>query len=208
VLEAGNAIAVDLPGHGESDPLPGNPQDPASLARAVSTLLDKLKIDDVRLYAHNGAAAVALELAHRLGYRASSIALDAPAFLKDQSIAARYAPPVEPVWDGSHWLRAWNHVRDSELWWPWYERKHENVVKGGHRIDPHALTSRVREAMKQPASYTTAWEAALSYPWREHIKGLEKKIRTIASLQDVFAHLSPEAIKVEDNARSKAAAIR
>jgi pimeloyl-ACP methyl ester carboxylesterase len=204
VLEAGNAIAVDLPGHGESDPLPGNPQDPASLARAVSTLLDRLKIDDVRIYAHNGAAAVALEL----GKRASSIVLDAPSFLQDQSIATRYAPPVEPVWDGSHWLRAWNHLRDSELWWPWFERRHENVSKGGHRIDPQALTIRVREAMKQPGSYGPAWQAALSYPWRERIKGLEKKIRTIAAPQDVFAHLSPDAIRVEDNARSKAQAIR
>ena len=163
-----------------------------------------MKLGDLRVYAHNSAAAVALELAHR----ASGIILDAPAFLKDQTIAPRYAPPVEPVWDGSHWLRAWNHVRDSELWWPWFERKHENVVKGGHRIDPRALTVRVREAMKQPASYAPAWEAALSYPWRERIKGLEKKIRTICAPQDVFAHLSPEAIKVEDNARSKAAAIR
>jgi pimeloyl-ACP methyl ester carboxylesterase len=204
VLEAGNAIAVDLPGHGESDPLPGNPQDPRSLALAVLSLVEKMKLGDLRVYAHNSAAAVALELAHR----ASGIILDAPAFLKDQSIATRYAPPVEPVWDGSHWLRAWNHVRDSELWWPWFERRHENVAKGGHRIDPHALTTRVREAMKQPASYAPAWEAALSYPWRERIKGLEKKIRTISAPQDVFAHLSPEAIKVEDNARSKAAAIR
>jgi len=64
--------------------------------------------------------------------------------------------------------------------------------------------------MKQPASYGPAWEAALSYPWRERIKdlGLEKKIRTIAAPQDVFAHLSPDAIKVEDNARSKARAIQ
>ena len=207
VLEAGNAIAVDLPGHGESDPLPGNPQDPRSLALAVLTLLEKMKLGSLRIYAHNGAAAVALELAHRRG---ADVVLDAPAFLKDQSIAARYAPPVEPVWDGSHWLRAWNHVRDSELWWPWFERRHENVAKGGHRIDPQALTIRVREAMKQPASYGPAWEAALSYPWRERIKdlGLEKKIRTIAAPQDVFAHLSPDAIEVEDNARSKARVIR
>jgi len=203
-LEAGNAIAVDLPGHGESDPLPGNPQDPARLALAVGKLLDVLGIREFRIYAHNGAAPIALEL----GKRASSIVLDAPAFLKDQAIAPRYAPAVEPVWDGSHWLRAWNHVRDSELWWPWFERKHENVSKGGHRIDPQALTLRVREAMKQPASYGPAWEAALSYPWRERIKGLEKKIRTIAAAQDVFAHRSPAAVKVEDNAKARAAAIR
>ena len=210
VLEAGNAIALDLPGHGESEPLPGNPQDPASLAVSVQSALEKLGIGELRIYAHNGGAAVAVELAHRLGKRALGVTLDAPIFLgnEDSSFISRYAPDVQPVWEGSHWLRAWNHIRDSELWWPWFERTHKNVIKAGHRIDPHALTLRVRETMKQPASYGPAWQAALSYPWRERIKGLEKKIRYIASPQDIFAHLTPDAVKVGDSARSKAQFIR
>jgi pimeloyl-ACP methyl ester carboxylesterase len=201
---------VDPPGHGESDALPGNPQDPASLAGAIHAALRKLGIGEVRLYGHNTGAAIAVELAHALGTRARSVTLDAPAFLRpeDKFLSDEYAPSVTPVWDGSHWLRAWNHIRDSELWWPWLDRTHRNVRKVEPRIDPQQLTLRVREAMKQPESYQAAWREALAYPWRERIKGLETKIATIAAPQDVFAHLTPSATRVEDNARSRAEAIR
>ena len=80
----------------------------------------------MRLYGHNGGAAVAVELARRLGNRVLGLVLDAPCFLGDEerrSLPSRYAPDVLPVWEGSHWLRAWHHLRDSELWWPWFERR-------------------------------------------------------------------------------------
>lgn len=207
VLQAGNALAVDPPGHGESDPLPGNPQAPAALAAAI---MNVLPAGQVRLYGHGTGAAIAVELAHLLGNRAEQIVLDAPAFLRPQDDLRpeEYAPSVTPVWDGSHWLRAWNHVRDSELWWPWQRRTHQNVRKVEPRIDPQALTLRVREAMKQPASYQPAWREALAWPWRERIRGVEEKLRYIAAPQDVFAHLTPGATQVEDSALSRARALQ
>jgi pimeloyl-ACP methyl ester carboxylesterase len=210
VMAAGNALAVDLPGHGESDPLPDNPQEPASHAFCLQKLLDTLGIDRVRIYGHNNGAATAVELAHRLGERAASVVLDAPSFLReeDRFLPEEYAPSVTPVWDGTHWLRAWNHVRDSELWWPWLDRTRHNVRKAEPRIDPARLTLLVREAMKQPYSYQETWRHSLSWPWRERIKGLEKKIRYIAAQQDAFAHLTPGAVKIEDDPKSRATAIR
>jgi pimeloyl-ACP methyl ester carboxylesterase len=205
VLALGNALAADLPGHGESDPLPGNPQSVDAWTSSMERLLDRMNIRELRVYGHNGGAAVAVELAHRLGSRVRGVVLDAPAFVPDAQMASRYAPPVQPTWDGSHWLRAWHHIRDSELWWPWFERKHQNVRKTA-RIDPQALTIPVREAMKQPASYEPAWQAALSYDWRKRLAALPNLL-TIAAPEDVFAHLMP-AKTVEDNAASRARAIK
>jgi pimeloyl-ACP methyl ester carboxylesterase len=210
VLQMAPALAPDLPGHGESEALPGNPQDPAAHAAALERLLDRMGIREVRLYGHNGGAAVALELAHRLGRRARGVALDAPTFLGDEERArlpARYAPPVTPEWDGSHWLRAWHHLRDSELWWPWFERAHLNVRAVPPRIDPAALTVRVREAMKQPASYQSAWQAALAYAWRERLATLDLPLLRMAAPQDVFAHLH-DAQKIQDTAQSRALALK
>lgn len=201
------ALALDLPGHGESDPLP---QSIASWVETVEKLLEKLDIRELRVYGHNGGAAVAVELAHRLGRRVRGIVLDAPAFLGDEDRArlpAQYAPPVKPMWDGSHWLRAWHHLRDSELWWPWFDRTRHAVRRAAPRIDPQALTVRVREAMKQPASYEPAWEASLSYPWRERLAGVKVPVLVMAAPEDVFAHLMP-ATAVEDNAASRARAIK
>jgi len=210
VMAQGNALAVDPPGHGESDPLPGNPQDPSALAGAIDAVLGKLQVEQIKLYGHGTGAAIAVELAHLLGNRVRRVVLDAPAFLRpeDGLRPEEYAPSVTPVWDGSHWLRAWNHLRDSELWWPWLQRTHRNVRKVEPRIDPQALTLRVREAMKQPASYQPAWREALAWPWRERIRGLEQKLRYIAAPQDVFAHLTPNATRVEDNAVSRAKALQ
>jgi pimeloyl-ACP methyl ester carboxylesterase len=211
VLQAAPALAPDLPGHGESEPLPGNPHDPASHAMALERLLERLGIRAVRIYGHNGSAAVALELAHQLGRRARGLALDAPAFLNDEDRArlpARYAPSVTPEWDGSHWLRAWHHLRDSELWWPWFERTHRNVRAAPPRIDPPALTLRVREAMKQPASYQPAWQAALGYAWRERLAALDAPVLCMAAAPDVFAHLSPQAARVEDTWAARAHSLK
>ena len=202
VLALGNAFAPDLPGNGESEP---GEQSVQAWTDAVHKLIERMKIGELRIYVHNGGAAVAVELAHRLGKRVRRLVLDAPAFLEDRQMAARYAPSVTPTWDGSHWLRAWHHIRDQELWWPWYERTHENVRRTA-RIDPQELTLRVREAMKQPASYEAAWRACLSYDWRSRIEGLP--ITYIAAREDVFAHLTPAASLIEDTPQARAAAIR
>lgn len=212
LLEVGRtrpAFAIDLPGHGESDPLPGNPQDAATWTTTVERVLKRLDVDALRVYGHNGGAAVAVELSHRLGRRVRGLVLDAPCFLEDEPRArlpSLYAPAVTPVWEGSHWLRAWHHLRDSELWWPWFERTQQAVRAAAPRIDPQALTLRVREAMKQPASYQAAWQASLAYAWRERLSGLEVPTLRMAAPQDVFAHLAA-ATKVDDTAAARARAI-
>ena len=163
-----------------------------------------MNIHELRVYGHNGGAAVAVELAHRLGSRVRGVVLDAPAFVPDAQLASRYAPSVQPAWDGSHWLRAWHHIRDSELWWPWFERKHQNVRKTA-RIDPQALTIPVREAMKQPASYEPAWQAA-QLRLAQAPRGPAEPAHHRRARRCVRA--SHAAKTVEDNAASRARAIK
>jgi len=210
ILASAPALALDFPGHGESEPLPGNPQNVEIWADTAAAVLDKLKVADVRLYGHNGGAAVAVELTRRLGRRAVGVVLDAPCFLGDEerkTIPSCYAPEVLPVWEGSHWLRAWHHLRDSELWWPWFNRTPRAARRCALRIDPDDLTLRVREAMKQPASYAPAWRVALSYPGRDRLADVEAPILEIASEQDIFSHLSP-GTRIANDHRSRAEAIQ
>ncbi len=210
VVESAPALALDFPGHGESDPLPGNPQSVEIWADTAAKVLDKLNVARVRLYGHNGGAAVAVELARRLGGRVLGLVLDAPCFLgseERQTLPSVYSPDVRPVWEGSHWVRAWHHLRDQELWWPWFERSHRTVRKSAPRIAPDNLTLRVREAMKEPTSYAAAWSAALSYAGRERLAGIEAPVLEFAAAQDVFSHLSAGS-SVEDDPHSRAQAIR
>ena len=186
-------VAFDLPGHGESEPLTGNPQDVNTWTSVAMKVVDCLGIANLHLRGHNGGAAVAVELAHRLGARSLGLTLDAPLFPEDADrarLATNCAPPVEPTWDGSHWLRAWHHLRDSELWWPWFERTRHNV-RAAPRIDPVRLNLCVREAMKHPSSYQPAWQANLGYAWRERLASVKAPLALIAEPDDTFAHLLP-----------------
>lgn len=193
-VKARPVIAFDLPGHGESDPLPGNPQDIASWTAVAEKVVATLGLRNLFLHGHNGGAAVAVELAHRLGARVRGVTLDAPIFLDDADRARfsrDYAPAVDPTWEGAHLLRAWHHLRDSELWWPWFERTHLNMRKAAPRIDPAQLNLRVREAMKQPSSYQPAWRANMGYAWRERLAGVRAPVTLTADPDDTFAHLLP-----------------
>jgi pimeloyl-ACP methyl ester carboxylesterase len=98
-----DVIALDLPGFGESDPLPaGKPPAPALLADAVASFVGELGIDGPPHVAGNSLGAwVALELA--ASGRARSVTAIAPAGLWPRalppkpSIARGVARPATPV---------------------------------------------------------------------------------------------------------------
>src|SRR5205823_1440655 len=109
------AMALDLPGHGESDP---SAQSVENWTSTLLQLLDKLGVGAVHLYGHNGGAAVAVEAALRAGKRVKSLVLDAPICV-DEDIASRWltgVEPLEPAWNGEHLIRAWHMRRDMEVW--------------------------------------------------------------------------------------------
>ena len=66
-------------------------------------------------------------------------------------------PSAAPEMDGTHLLRVWHHLRDMELWQPWFDRRGENACKSEPRIDPAALTVRAREMLKHPDAYASMW---------------------------------------------------
>jgi pimeloyl-ACP methyl ester carboxylesterase len=73
-------IAVDLPGFGDSPPLPADVEPaPAALAEAVGGLLDRLGIDEPHVVGNSLGGWVALELAHQR--RLATVGLLSPAGL-------------------------------------------------------------------------------------------------------------------------------
>lgn len=205
-------FAIDLPGHGESDALPGNPQSVEEWTTAALCALNALDLERVHVYGHNGAAGIALEMARRAPDRIRSIVLDSPILL-DASARARfreaYAPDIKPTWEGGHLLRAWHHLRDQELWWPWFERRSCNNRTSEPRIDPEALTERVREMLKQPCSYQPAWRAVFEYPAAEALRTLAVPSSLMGAANDVFAPLLADMAycEVPDSAEGRAGSI-
>jgi pyruvate dehydrogenase E2 component (dihydrolipoamide acetyltransferase) len=88
LAEAAPVIALDLPGHGQSDArLPGTGA--AELAAFVACFLDQLDVERVHVVGHSMGAAIGAQLALDAPQRVASLALLCPAGL-GEAIAAEY----------------------------------------------------------------------------------------------------------------------
>jgi hypothetical protein len=163
-----------------------------------------------------------VETALQAGQRICGLILDAPICLTDAEhadVAPRWLEGVEPVvpaWNGEHLLRAWHMRRDMELWWPWYERRMATARLTEPRIDPGRLTVELRETMKQPASFASAWHAAIGYPMRRRLALTRQPCLLMAAPADAFARCMAQAraarpdarlAEVEDSPESRARAM-
>jgi pimeloyl-ACP methyl ester carboxylesterase len=109
-----DAIAVDLPGHGESDPLPGTPSIDA-YADTVAGVADELRLDSYHLVGHHTGVAVALALAARHRDRVEKIVgWGVP--LGDEEFKERLATEPAPTYDAdgveilARWRRIWEYA--------------------------------------------------------------------------------------------------
>lgn len=201
------AIAFDLPGHGETQALPGQHVDVDHWAQFSLKLLKALGVDAFHLYGHNAGAMVAVALAHAAPARVKHLALDGPMCLTaDQR---RYwaqkwlegVDPVTPSWDGTHLLRIWHMRRDMGLWWPWFEKNHAHQKAGLPHIDPQAIHVEVREMVKQLASFTPAWQAALAYPMHEALASTTPACLMMCAEHDLFRPCFEQALSARPDAK-------
>ena len=186
-------LAVDLPGHGESDALSHNPQDHATWLRAAQHVVGALGLNQVHLLGHNGGAALALLWAAQSPGQVLAAVLDAPLWIDSEerpSLLEHGIPDLTPSWEGAHLLRAWHHMRDSELWWPWFERKNAHRKPQASSIQPAELQARVLEAIKQPRSYAPAWRAHWNFDQWDLMSRLAVPVLLLSADNDTYAHLS------------------
>ncbi len=192
-------LAIDLPGHGESDAPGDGAQSVSAWSAALIAVLDRLGISDFHLYGHQGGAAVAVDLACMAPRRVLSMTLDAPVCLNEveqQTVGEHWlqgVEPVTPVWEGSHLLRVWHMRRDMEFWWPWFDRRRERARKVAPYLDPVQLTREVRELMKQPSSFAPAWRAVMAYPLHQRLAESKQPCLLLGTPADVFYRCVDEA---------------
>ena len=116
------AIALDIPGLGRSDPL-GLPQpEIGDQALALGRALDVLRLPRVALYGSHTGALICCDFARRAPERVSCVLIDGyPIYTQGESErrVATYFPPFELRWDGGHLLWLWSRLREQYLFWPW-----------------------------------------------------------------------------------------
>ena len=145
-------IAFDLPGHGETGSAWGNDEVTINAcAQAINEAIASLGIRSFHLISCGGGGLVALKLASDSNYDIRSwIAVDFW-FFDDAEIIAlenRLAPALAPQPYGEHLNKAWYAIRDSELFWPWFNPSPENALDKSPETEPARIHQRVCDLLK------------------------------------------------------------
>lgn len=187
-----SAVVIDLPGHGDSD-APTAGYAPEALAADIVAALDDLGIAQCRLGGRGLGAAVAVEVAHRSPTRVHGLLLDEVArFDVDErrDLVAHFAPPVQPVWDGTHLNSLWHQLRDAEFFFPWYRR----LRVAARPIEPDVVAERIDRLLFDAlrcADRPAAHRAWFEWPIAERLAGLPVPITFRARPGDIWARDLP-----------------
>lgn len=111
LAQSRRVIAVDMPGYGCSDPVPGQPGI-ADYARADLEVLDALGVDRVVVVGHHTGAVIAVELAALAPQRIERVVMSGPVYMDAVGRAelARFFKQWRVLPDGSHLLDKWTKM--------------------------------------------------------------------------------------------------
>ncbi len=156
----------DLPGCGESDPLPAGARRLADYADAMALLLRARADGPAQVHAVGFGAALALELNARHPDLVAGVSLTGLLRVTGAPRAAmqgRLAPPIALADDGSHWYRTWLMLRDSLVRWPWYDRAASALRRQAFNCDARQLHAWTCDVMRQRHAYDHLIEAVLEW---------------------------------------------
>ncbi len=161
-------LAVDLPGHSESDPLLAPGEVTIERHREVlAAALAALGVEELDASGFGAGALVALELARVAPRQVHRLVLAEPPASDPAGVTElreHGLPAWTPQWHGGHLLLCWHMVRDQALFHPWYRRRRAGIVWQPPQIDPVAIHARVLELQKAPQMSRLTWQAQCDYP--------------------------------------------
>jgi pimeloyl-ACP methyl ester carboxylesterase len=181
-----SVIAPDLPGLGESQPLPY-----PSLGSYVSTLaemLEALGVKSLDVAAEGLGATFAIALAAHHPGHVRRLVLDGVTMVRSRErrrIAQHYCPPAAPDRHGVYLQRLWHQLRDAELSWPWFERTAAAARGPAAGLDAHRRQGQLVDVMKQLPSYGDAARAALEASVRDLLPSVPQPVLLLDVAGDV-----------------------
>jgi pimeloyl-ACP methyl ester carboxylesterase len=198
-------ITFDLPGNGDSAPLPGVPEI-WDFARVLWEALDALGIGECDLYGAHTGALIAMEMAIARPQRARHLLLDGITLFSEAETAdllANYCPPLVPTTEGTHLIWAWNFRRDMQLWWPWYNRTLEGLREDGGVPPAAVLHPGFVEFIKGGLTYHLSYRAAFAYPTRERLPLVAVPMLHLCGESDPLRACVPEARRLTPGTTSR-----
>jgi pimeloyl-ACP methyl ester carboxylesterase len=188
-------LAPDLGGNGHSE---AEMVGVAQWAGEIEDLLAAADIGRAAIFAIATSAAVGVELAARRPDLVAGLLLQSPPLVPPDW--ADRVPNIAPSADGGHLLRLWHHLRDQELWFPWFATDPAHARSVEPRIAPAALQARAVAMLRQPRHYRPIWQAVLGYRLAEAIVRVTVPIAIAWDPQDIFAPCRDRAASLSGTA--------
>jgi pimeloyl-ACP methyl ester carboxylesterase len=169
-------LAIDLPGMGDSAPLPSSTAEPtiADYTDAIIGALNTANIGEVDVYGTLSGVRIALEMATRQGSKIRRVVLDGIGIPKPEQLPElleQYAPHFTPDINGNHLLNTFQLCRDQYLFYPWYARDAEHRRPNG-LPSAEALHVKTMESLKSASAFRPLIRAAFRYDVEAKLKAL------------------------------------
>ncbi|MDH7973255.1 alpha/beta fold hydrolase [Sphingomonas sp. AR_OL41] len=202
-------IAPDLPGSGESDPMAPVPT-VDDFADEVAALLSRLDVAIATVHGIGFGSSVALALARRHAGLVTAVVLQGLA-LPDEgervTMLASYAVPISIEPDGAHWYRTWLMLRDSQIYWPWYDHRLASLRRVPADFTARRLNRWTMDVMRARESYHHLIHAALEDDAAVALKALDAPFAVVrdpstplSAHDDRLRSLRPDAAIIERDA--------
>jgi pimeloyl-ACP methyl ester carboxylesterase len=158
-------IVPDLPGSGDSGAL-AEGADLSAYAQTLWRTCDLLGVERVAIRGYGLSASLAVEMAALAPERCTALEIDglyAPTSDERSAIREHFAPRIAVQPDGAHWYRLWLMLRDSQVYWPWYDTRRVALRRVPESFAGGRLHDWAVEVMKQHTDYHRLIEAILDH---------------------------------------------
>lgn len=192
-------VALDLPGHGESDRLLGDGKVTVEdYAASVLAALKSLGIGECDVVGTWGGGLVGLELALAAPRRVHHLVMADLLYFDDAlraELRANYTPDIRPNWYGGHLLEAWHLLRDQGLFWPWYDRTTRGIIRKPLHLDTNMVHQRVLELFRSEGMWRKAYQAHFAYPLKARLKKCAVRMQFVAPAWDPQFEVTQQAAR-------------
>ncbi len=187
-------LALDTPGFGDSDPLPGQTLTVAQLAQATAAAMTALGLPPCRVYGTHTGAAIGLELGAGWPGQVTGLVLEGlPIFTQAEMdvLFEGYFEPMIPDPLGGHLTSTWIRFRDQFTWFPWRSRD-VTRLNPVDRPTPEEIDMWTSMYYRSCKTYGPAYKAACYYGQKAlvAVEALHRPAVFMCSAEDMlFGHL-------------------
>ncbi len=175
LAETFQVIIPDLPGYGFSEAIPKKVNTLYEVVPYLKAFFEAIHIKNPAIYGTATGAQLGIAYALKHPAEVKNLFLDNTAHFSEKEyrqISAKYFIDLSPKSDGSHLVNLWNHVKDSMMYFPWYDQSEK--AQFSKIIPSNALIADVVQAyIVAGERYDELYQAAFLHERAEKVQHLK-----------------------------------